>query len=70
MPRFIVNKKADNKGDHEVHNIDEPCSHMPLNENQVYLGWHLTCKEAVKEAKKTYPTANGCYWCANDCHTG
>ena len=64
MATYYVNNRAQSKGDHEVHKSG--CSFMPSDKK--YLDYS-NCKDAVKEAKKTYSAANGCYYCANDCHT-
>lgn len=74
MPNFIINKNAQSNGDHEVHNLTNGCDYMPESNNQIMLGFHLSCHEAVSEAKKMWPTdinnkINGCYYCCNDCHT-
>ncbi len=63
---YYVNKKAQPNGDHEVHT--ETCSYLPSNENRSYLGYFGSCADAIKEAKKTYPTADGCFYCSNSCH--
>lgn len=65
MARYYVNNRAQTNGDHEVHK--EGCSRMPSDKK--YLGSFESCKEAVKEAKKTYSKADGCYYCCNACHT-
>ena len=72
MPYFIVNTRAQAaSGDHEVHdNTPGTCNYLPNWENRKELGWHSSCVGAVKEAKKYYSDVNGCYWCANACHTG
>lgn len=67
MARYYVNMNAQANGDHEVHK--ERCSFMPTDANRRYLGDYATCYGAVLEAKKIYPTANGCYYCARECHT-
>ena len=67
MAYYYVNKKVQSNGDHEVHKSG--CSFMPSEENRMYLGNYDSCEPAVKEAKKTYSKANGCYYCCNDCHT-
>lgn len=64
---YFVNRQTDNQGDHEVH-VDS-CSNLPSISNRMLLGQFTNCKDAVAEAKKTYSTANGCYWCSNECHT-
>ena len=68
MAKYYVNKNAQANGDHEVHK--DGCSFMPHVDNRKYLGEFDSCHGAVREAKKTYPTANGCYYCCNECHTG
>ena len=70
MPYFYVNKNKDNKGHNEVHETNSSCGHHANSENRVSLGRHVTCRAAVQEAKCRGYNANGCYWCANDCHTG
>jgi hypothetical protein len=65
MAHYYVNNKTDDRGDHEVHK--EGCSYMPADRK--YLGSFTNCYDAVKEAKKTYPNSNGCYWCSRECHT-
>ena len=67
MPKYYVNKNAQANGDHEVHK--ESCSRMPLGQNAKYLGIFNNCHDAVAEAKKYYPKADGCYYCSNECHT-
>ena len=73
MPDYIVNKKAQSKGDHEVHVTPQApnCRNYPALANRESLGFHATCHGAVQEANhRGYGPANGCYYCANDCHTG
>lgn len=67
MKKYYVNKKAQSNGDHEVHHQD--CKYLPNSENRKYLGEFSNCKDAVKEAKKTYTQSNGCKTCSNECHT-
>ncbi len=67
MNSYYVNTNPQSNGDHEVHR--EGCSYLPNPENRLYLGEFSSCHGAVYEAKKTYSTANGCYYCSNDCHT-
>lgn len=70
MYKYILNKNAQANGDHEVHNATNGCSYMPNPENQLDLGYHPSCHEAVKEAKRRWPhyKVNGCYYCCNPCH--
>lgn len=65
--KYYVNKNAQPNGDHEVH--VQGCTYMPSLENRKLLGDYKSCKEAVREAKKSYSQSNGCYYCCNDCHT-
>lgn len=71
MDSFIINKQSQNNGDHEVHNITKGCSYLPDPKNQIGLGDHESCTEAVELAKKTWSDEriNGCYYCCNECHT-
>lgn len=66
MKKYYVNKNAQSKGDHEVH--DETCSRLPNSENRIYLGEFSNCKSAVEEARRHYNKVNGCYYCSKDCH--
>lgn len=71
MPNFIVNSNPQTNGDHEVHNTTTGCTEMPLPQNQVALGQHNSCREAVASAKSKWPTEriNGCFYCCRECHT-
>jgi hypothetical protein len=65
MKTYYVNNRAQNNGDHEVH--EEGCFYMPSDKKN--LGAHSSCEGAVKEAKKTYSKSNGCKTCCPSCHT-
>ncbi|MCZ4245263.1 hypothetical protein [Pedobacter punctiformis] len=67
MKKYYVNENAQSNGDHEVHHED--CRYLPAASNRKYLGEYNSCEGAVKEAKKTYSTANGCETCSKACHT-
>jgi hypothetical protein len=71
MPNYIINKNQQANGDHEVHDLSQNCAHLPNPENQIELGYHITCHSAVAEAKRRWPNdrINGCFYCANPCHT-
>lgn len=69
MPRFCVNQIAQPNGDHEVHDLSASCPKLPAPHNRHDLGNHTSCVGAVAEAKRIYPRSNGCYWCAEPCHT-
>lgn len=68
MNRYYVNKNAQENGDHEVHVVE--CTKEPVTneENRYYLGFFLNCRLAVEEARKIFPTADGCYYCVEECH--
>jgi hypothetical protein len=68
MPRFYVNTNPQPNGDHEVHE-EGSCLYPPYLANRKDLGYYANCAGAVKEAKKTYSKANGCYYCCRPCHT-
>ena len=67
MAEYYANKKAQDNGDHEVHEGD--CNYLPGPGNKLYLGFFTNCYDAVKEAKKYFPQSNGCYYCSQECHT-
>lgn len=71
MPLFVINKNPQTNGDHEVHNKTIGCSYMPSSGNQIELGQHASCREAVADAKRRWAgeRINGCYYCCNSCHT-
>ncbi len=66
MALYYVNTRAQPNGDHEVH-VDG-CSWKP--QDATYLGSYASCQPAVAQARLTYRTANGCYYCCYACHTG
>ncbi len=68
MEFYYVNKNAQPNGIHDVHSIG--CINMPSFENRLFLGKFQTCEDAVREAQKTYPLADGCsYCCCRVCHS-
>lgn len=69
MPEYMINKKAQVTGEHEIHVTG--CSYLPETKNQESLGNHTNCVSAVNEAKRQNPnkSVDGCYWCCNACHT-
>ena len=69
MPTFCVNKNPQPTGEHEVHNLDGGCTHLPDPQNQQYLGTFINCVGALVEAKKYYTNVDGCAYCASECHT-
>lgn len=67
MKKYHVNTNPQSNEDHEVH--QEGCNHSPDIFNRKDLGYFSNCRDAVKEAKKYYLKANGCFYCSGDCHT-
>lgn len=65
MANYYVNNEAQPEGDHEVHRED--CHRMPTDRK--YLGDYSNCAPAVAEAKRTYPSADGCWHCSPECHS-
>ena len=71
MPTYCVNRNAQPNGDHEVHDIASTKGCLPEPVHRINLGWHPSCREAVREAKNSYfRQSNGCYYCARECNTG
>jgi hypothetical protein len=70
MPNYCVNTIAQSgSGDHEVHDLASIRGCLPGSSNSIHLGHHASCQGAVSEAKKLFSDVNGCYFCANACHT-
>lgn len=67
MTTYYVNKNAQDNGDHEVHTMY--CAWLPDSSNRIHLGEFSSCHPAVKEAKRFFLKANGCYYCCQECHT-
>ncbi len=65
MPRYVVNDREQNNGDHEVHK--EGCIYWPSSYTD--LGQHDGCTTAVTVAKRVYSRSNGCKTCSPACHT-
>lgn len=70
MAYYCVDRNAQfNSGHHEVHDRASTKGCLPNPSNRFNLGYHSTCRSAISEAKKYYLKVNGCYHCANECHT-
>lgn len=69
--QYVLNKNVQANGDYEVHNLSTGCSWMPKPENQINLGNHPSCREAVALAKSHNSSLriNGCKYCCGVCHT-
>lgn len=78
MAKYIINKNqqdSDSGKNYEVHNVTVgACGHLPLFSNQIDLGLHPNCQNALAEAKRRYPAQSaqidGCYYCCENCHRG
>lgn len=70
MSYFYINRNAQEDGYHEVHNGSVNCSHPPLLENRIEIGYYNTCADAIAAARAANPglQIDGCYYCTN-CHT-
>lgn len=64
--KFYINANTQANWDNEVHN--EYCRWLPEFENRIYLWNFESCRQAVQEAKKRYPKADGCAHCCPTCH--
>lgn len=71
MEKYFLNRNTNNpNGDHEVH--VEGCYWLPLPVNRIDLGYFSNCADAVREAKRRYPSEkiDGCIHCCRPCHHG
>lgn len=68
MKEYYVNNCTQNSGDHEVH--DETCTYLNSIVSKPLLGNFASFFEAVKEANKTYFTADDCATCSPTCNNG
>ncbi len=66
---FCVNRNAQQTGEHEVHNLDASCPHLPKPDNRRDLGSHPSCGEAIIAASELYENVDGCAYCAPKCNT-
>lgn len=67
MAQYCVNTQAQRGGEHEVHNL-VTCNNLPDPSRRKGLGTHPNCRSAVREAKRSYPSADGCKHCSPSCH--
>jgi hypothetical protein len=66
---FCVNRNAQRTGEHEVHNLNVSCPHLPKLDNRRDLGSHPSCGDAVIAASELYNNVDGCAYCAPKCNT-
>jgi hypothetical protein len=57
MAEYSLDKDVQHNGHYEVHRSD--CSIILQPENRVYLGEHISCHDAVKQAESLYMKAQG-----------
>ncbi|MYD93353.1 MAG: hypothetical protein F4Y02_06615 [Chloroflexi bacterium] len=67
MADYYVNDRAQDNGDHEVH--EDGCYWLGLAKSTTYLGNFSSCHGAVRKAKTIYRQSNGCKHCSLPCHT-
>lgn len=68
MTKYYVHTKTDDDGDHEVH--EPTCFRLPKESHREDLGYHGNCDSALEEAEERgYEPADGCWHCADECHT-
>jgi hypothetical protein len=65
--RYYINVQTQPNGDLEVHT--ERCGYLKGIHRKKELGLFPQGTEAVKEARKSFPNANGCYFCCKEAHT-
>lgn len=63
---YIVDKRVNANGQHEVHNAS--CSCLPAKEDSFYIGEFDYSFRAVNYAKTIYANANGCFECCPESH--
>lgn len=51
---------------HEVHK--DSCTYLPSPLNREYLGYFVSCKDAITKAKEKYSNVDGCAVCCPECH--
>lgn len=75
MAHYVLNKNRQNPaqgGNFELHNEDI-CSHLPLPENRLPIGYFNSCDDAMSAAKQKYPNVaseiDGCYHNCHPCHS-
>jgi hypothetical protein len=70
MPSYLITKLPNpSTGDHEVHVFE--CSFLPDISNRLhlqYIGFFISCQDAVREAQKYFDKVNGCIYCSPECH--
>ena len=69
---YYLNRNAQSypeDGEHELH-VDG-CPTPPDWANRLSVGWHDTCTEAKRAARRQYPgwSIDGCGHCLPECHT-
>lgn len=65
MKSYYIDIEKSIFDENEIH--VEGCHRMPKKGNLKFLGNYASCHTAIKEAKKTFDDANGCYSCSWEC---
>ena len=65
MPRYFVDARDPMDGTREVHR--QGCHRMPAEEDCEPLGEFDDARDAVREARRTWAEAKGCYFCCLEC---
>lgn len=63
MPNYIVNTGTSANGNHDVHDENSMCGHLPHPDQRRSLGWFSNGQNAIAEARKTFPSVEGCNQC-------
>ncbi len=72
MAKYIINKNKDENGKNEIHNLNAniSISHLPLQKNQMELGFFDSDIKALNYAKQNgWENADGCKYCCPSIHT-
>lgn len=76
MPNYILNRNQQDSrsgSNNELHDITPgKCIRLPAPQNQLPVGYHANCHDAIASAKRQYPqyqySIDGCYYCCPECH--
>jgi hypothetical protein len=68
MPYYFVNANAQPGGEHEVHE-KHGCPYAARLENQIDLGFFVTCIGAMQAAAGMFDKVDGCARCCAACHS-
>lgn len=66
MNQYFVSKKPLPNGELELHM--EHCQYIPNRSNRQYIGYFVSCFDAMDSALKTHEKMNGCPFCCKEVH--